>query len=33
MGLKHLKVVVLVQDDETGAILQAAQMDVTGGKS
>lgn len=33
MGLKHLKVVVLVQDDETGEILQAAQMDVTIGKS
>jgi hypothetical protein len=33
LAMKHLKVIVLVQDDETGEILQAAQMDVTGGKS
>lgn len=33
MGMDHLKVIVIVQDDETGEILQAAQMDVTGGKS
>jgi hypothetical protein len=28
MEMKHLKVIVLVQNDETGEILQAAQMDV-----
>jgi hypothetical protein len=30
LDLKHLKVVALVQDDETGEILQAAQFDVGG---
>jgi hypothetical protein len=33
MDMKHLKVIVLVQDDETGEMLHAVQMDVTGGKS
>ncbi len=33
LGFHHLKVIVLVQDDETGEILQGAQFDVTGGKS
>ena len=33
LGFNHLKVIVLVQDDETGEILQGAQFDVTGGKS
>jgi hypothetical protein len=28
MDMKHLKVIVLVQDDDSGEILQAAQMDV-----
>ncbi len=31
LALKHLKVIVLVQDDETGEILNALQLDVTGG--
>jgi hypothetical protein len=33
MDLKGLKVVVLLQNDETGEIVQAVQLDVTGGKS
>ena len=28
MDMKHLKVIVLVQDDDSGEILQAAQIDV-----
>ena len=33
LGMEHLKVIVLVQDDETGEILQGAQFDVKAGKS
>jgi hypothetical protein len=33
MEMKHLKVIVIVQDDESGEILQGAQFDVTAGKS
>jgi thiol-disulfide isomerase/thioredoxin len=32
LALKHLKVIVLVQDDKTGEILQAAEIAVKGGK-
>ena len=33
MDLKNLKVVALVQDDETGEILQATQFDLAGAKT
>lgn len=33
MDMKHLKVIVIVQDDESGEILQGAQFDVNAGKS